>query len=50
VALARDEALRARVRQAGLEQVSTRSWASVVGELARHYEAVIAGRRSSAVA
>ena len=49
-ALARDEALRSRVRRAGLEQVSTRSWASVVGELTQHYEAVIAGRRLGAVA
>jgi len=49
-ALARDEALRARIRRAGLERVSTRSWGSVVGELTQHYAAVIAGRRASAVA
>jgi phosphatidylinositol alpha 1,6-mannosyltransferase len=47
-ALARDEALRGRLRRAALERVSTRSWASVVAELTGHYEAVIAGRSSAA--
>jgi phosphatidylinositol alpha 1,6-mannosyltransferase len=44
-ALVRDDALRARMGEAGRRSVLGRSWESVCGELVGHYESVIEARR-----